>query len=81
MHKIPRDISGRKLAQLLKRYDYKIKKQTGSHITLVTNFKNKKHKITIPDHQFIKIGTLNRILNDLKDYLKITKEKLIKELL
>ena len=74
MPKIPRDISGRELAQLLDKYEYEIKRETGSHMRLVSEIRDKDHKITIPDHSPIKIGTLNNILNDLADYLKIDKK-------
>jgi len=80
MPKIPRDISGRELAQLLDKYEYEIKRETGSHMRLVSEIRGKEHKITIPDHNPIKIGTLNNILNDLADYLKIDKKLLIDEL-
>ena len=80
MPKIPRNISGKKLAKLLKNYGYTIEHKTGSHIRLVSNFKSTKHKITIPDHNPIKIGTLNNILNDISEYLGFSKEELIKKL-
>jgi len=80
MPKIPRDISGRELAKLLNRYQYTIVRESGSHIRLVTTYKQAEHKITIPDHQSIKIGTLNNILNDIAEYLKISKQELINEL-
>jgi len=78
--KIPRDISGRGLAKLLKKYGYEINRETGSHIRLISKFREKEHKITIPDHQPIKIGTLNNILSDLADCLKIDKKELLKVL-
>jgi len=34
----------------------------------------------MPDHNPIKIGTLNFILNDISDYLKIPKSNVIDEL-
>jgi predicted RNA binding protein YcfA (HicA-like mRNA interferase family) len=80
MPKIPRDISGRELAKLLDRYKYKIVRESGSHIRLVSNYQTSEHKITIPDHQSIKIGTLNNILNDIAEYLKMSKQELINEL-
>ena len=80
MPKIPRGVSGKKLAKLLKKYGYKINRKTGSHLRLVSNYKNTDHKITIPDHNPIKIGTLNNILNDVSEYLGISKEELIKNL-
>jgi predicted RNA binding protein YcfA (HicA-like mRNA interferase family) len=78
--KIPRDISGRKLAKLLEKYGYQIIRETASHIRLISNFKDKEHKITVPDHHPIKIGTLNNILNDLANYLEMDKKKLIDKL-
>ena len=78
--KIPRDISGRELAKLLKKYGYEINRKTGSHIRLVSKFRDEEHKITVPDHHPIKIGTLNNILNDLVDHLKIDKKELINKL-
>ena len=80
MPKIPRDISGRELAKLLSRYKYKVVRESGSHIRLVSTHQQTEHKITIPDHQSTKIGTLNNILNDIAEYLKISKQELINEL-
>jgi len=80
MPKIPRDISGRELAKLLDKYEYVIKRETGSHIRLVSEFRGRGHKITVPDHSSIKIGTLNNIMSDLADHLKIDKKLLIDEL-
>ena len=36
--KLPRDMSGEELAQLLGRYGYKSTRQTGSHMRLTTIF-------------------------------------------
>ncbi len=80
MPKIPRDISGREMAKLIKIYGYNIVKEKGSHIRLLSKCKGSEHKITIPDHKQIKIGTLNNILNDIGSYLKLSKEQLIHEL-
>ncbi len=80
MPKVPRDISGRELAKLLIGYKYKIARESGSHIRLVSTYQEAEHKITIPDHQPIKIGTLNNILSDIAEYLKISKQKLIQKL-
>jgi predicted RNA binding protein YcfA (HicA-like mRNA interferase family) len=80
MPKVPRDISGKQLAQLLTEYGYNITRQTGSHIRLVTTGRGFEHKVTIPDHQPIKIGTLNNILADIADYLQISKQELLEQL-
>jgi predicted RNA binding protein YcfA (HicA-like mRNA interferase family) len=80
MPKAPRDVSGRELAKLLNHYGYQVARQTGSHIRLVSTYRQIEHKITIPDHQPIKIGTLNNILHDIAEYLKISKQELVQEL-
>jgi len=78
--KIPRDISSDNLIQVLKKYDYKITHQTGSHIRLTSNIMGKEHNITIPKHKDLKIGTLNNILKDISRYLEKDKDYLIKNL-
>jgi len=78
--KIPRDISGEELTKLLKKYGYEVNRKTGSHIRLVSKFKDEEHNITVPDHHPIKIGTLNNILSDLVDHLKIDKKEIINKL-
>lgn len=78
--KIPRDIGGVELSTLLKKYNYQITCQTGSHIRLTTNLKGE-HHITIPAHKPLRIGTLNNVLNDIARHLEIDKSILIKELL
>jgi len=78
--KISRDISSDNIIQLLKKYDYKITRQTGSHIRLTYNLKGTEHHITIPGHKDLKVGTINSILNDISKYLEIDKEILIKNL-
>ena len=80
MPKIPRDISGEELTRLLKKYGYEVNRKTGSHIRLVSKFKDEEHNITVPDHNPIKIGTLNNILSDLADCLKIDKKELTNKL-
>ncbi len=80
MPKLPRDLSGKKLAILLDKYGYVITRQTGSHIRLTSNIKKTEHHITIPGHTPIKIGTLSHILKDIADYLEIEKKILAEEL-
>ena len=77
MHKIPRDINGKELVKILGKLGYKEIRRTSSHIRLAANISNKlTHHITIPDHDPIKIGTLNNIISDLADNLKIEKKEL-----
>ena len=77
--KIPRDISGEKLIKLLKRYGFKITRQTGSHVRLTTTLKGE-YNITIPKNKSLKIGTLNNILSEVATYLEIDKKEIILEL-
>ena len=81
MHKIPRDINGKELVKILGKLGYKEIRRTSSHIRLAANISNKlTHNITIPDHDPIKIGTLNNIISDLADNLKIEKKELVEKL-
>jgi predicted RNA binding protein YcfA (HicA-like mRNA interferase family) len=60
--KLPRDLSGAKLIKLLcKHYGYRRVNQEGSHVILETNTP-RPHRISIPDHSPLRIGTLNAIL-------------------
>jgi predicted RNA binding protein YcfA (HicA-like mRNA interferase family) len=77
--KIPRDISGEELANLLRKYNYQITRQTGCHIRLTTIIK-RKHHITIQRHKSLKVGTLNSILRDIAQYLEIDKQDLVNRL-
>jgi predicted RNA binding protein YcfA (HicA-like mRNA interferase family) len=78
--RLPRDVSGEKLASLLKRYGYQITRQTGSHMRLTSTYRGDEHHITIPRHKNLRVGTLSGILSDVADYLQISKDELIREL-
>jgi len=80
MPKLPRQISGERLVNLLKQYDYETVRKRGSHIRLTSNYKTVEHHITIPAHAEIKLKTLNSILNDIAGYLEITKDELVRNL-
>ncbi len=80
MPKLPRDLSGRDLAVHLNKFGYRITRQTGSHLRLTSDFMGFEHHITIPAHDPLKVGTLNGILKDLANYLKIGRDALIKDL-
>lgn len=74
--RIPRDVGGTDLAQLLKRYGYAVTRQTGSHMRLTTQ-QGGEHHITIPQHKPLRIGTLNSILKDVADHLKMERDDLV----
>ena len=76
MPKIPRDLSGRELCQLLERFGYQMTRQQGSHIRLEATLVTGTHRLTVPNHDSIKIGTLNGILADVAGVIGITKSEL-----
>jgi predicted RNA binding protein YcfA (HicA-like mRNA interferase family) len=77
--KIPRDLTGDDLGNALKKYGYKITRQEGSHMRLTT-LQNGEHHITIPRHKPLRIGTLNSILREVEEHLKMEREELLQSL-
>ena len=73
---LPRDIDASKLIKVLRKFGYEATRQTGSHIRLTTQ-QNGQHHITIPNHDPIKIGTLNTILTEVAQHLGFSKQELI----
>jgi predicted RNA binding protein YcfA (HicA-like mRNA interferase family) len=78
--KLPRDLSGRELAGLLRRYGYVVVRQSGSHMRLTSTFKRSAHHVTVPDHSPLKTGMLSALLNDVAKYLEIDRNQLQREL-
>ncbi|MCC6372503.1 MAG: type II toxin-antitoxin system HicA family toxin [Bacteroidia bacterium] len=77
--RLPRDISGNQLIKALKKYGYEVTRQSGSHIRLSTQ-SNGEHHITVPNHDPLKIGTLNGILSEIATHLGKNKGTFIEEL-
>lgn len=77
--KTPRSLSATELIKLLKIYDYQIVSQRGSHIKITTH-KNGEHHLAIPNHDPIKIGTLNAILRQVAEHLGKDKDEVVKDL-
>ena len=77
--RIPRDVSGDELARLLKRYGYEVTRQVGSHMRLTTE-REGEHHITIPQHKALRVGTLNNVLKDVAEHLKLSRDELIESL-
>jgi predicted RNA binding protein YcfA (HicA-like mRNA interferase family) len=78
--KLPRDLTGQKLAKSLEKLGYTIDRQTGSHIRLTTQ-ENGEHHVTVPNHSPMRLGTLNAILKDIAQHFSIDRDELIKKLL
>ncbi|MHB8619725.1 MAG: type II toxin-antitoxin system HicA family toxin [Chloroflexota bacterium] len=78
--RLPRDLSGARLAAVLGRYGYEQTRQTGSHLRLTTTVRGHEHHITIPNHDALRVGTLSGILEDVAAYLGESRDKVAEEL-
>ncbi len=74
--KLPRNIDAQQFIKALQKYGYQPSRQTGSHIRLTTQ-QNGQHHITVPNHDPLRIGTLNAILTDVAQHLGISKQEVI----
>jgi len=73
--KLPRDLSGRELAaRLRKAFGYRKEHQEGSHIVLQTD-SPRAHRIAVPDHKALRVGTLNSILRSVAQAQSLSKEE------
>ena len=77
--RLPRDLSGDKLAGLLRVYGYVLTRQTVSHLRLTTT-RDGEHHITIPRHGSLRAGTLSAILAEVAQHLGLTRQELLREL-
>lgn len=76
---LPRDFSGAELAKALKRLGYIPTRQTGSDVRLTT-LEGGQHHVTVPNHKALRIGTLARILSDVAEHFRITRDELQRRL-
>ncbi|MCX7030577.1 MAG: type II toxin-antitoxin system HicA family toxin [Spirochaetes bacterium] len=75
--KIPRDLSGRSLVHVLVReLGYRLVHESGSHLVLQTNLPTS-HRIAIPDHGNLRIGTLNSIITAVARHKRMTKDDIL----
>jgi len=72
----PRDLSGAELVNALRKFEYEVSRQAGSHIRLTT-LKNGVHHLTIPNHRPLRIGTLASILDDVAAHHQIGRDELL----
>ncbi len=78
--RLPRDLSGKELVRLLRRYGYAPSRQSGSHLQLVSTAKGPEHHVTIPQRSPLKVGTLAAILARVAAYLERDREEVAEEL-
>ena len=75
--KIPRDLSGRELIKALCRsLGYKQVHQVGSHVILESE-EPSHHRLAIPEHHSLRVGTLNGVLRAVAAHKKITREDIL----
>jgi predicted RNA binding protein YcfA (HicA-like mRNA interferase family) len=78
--KLPRDLYGRELAGILCRHwGYEQVNQVGSHIILQTETPVH-HRLAVPDHKPLRIGTLNGILRAVAAAKQTTREAILASL-
>ncbi len=78
--RLPRDWSGDELIRRLRKVGYEPTRQTGSHVRLTHQDEYGEHHITVPRHVALRIGTLNRILNDVAQHVGLSKDELLRRL-
>jgi predicted RNA binding protein YcfA (HicA-like mRNA interferase family) len=75
--KIPRDLSRHDLAAILcRRWGYVKVNQVGSHIILQTPLPTS-HRIAVPDHKVLRIGTLNGILRTVANHKGVDRQAIL----
>ncbi len=75
--KLPRDVSGRELAKtLIRHWGYRQVNQEGSHIILQTE-DPEHHRLSVPDHNPLRLGTLNGILRAVAQAKRVGREDVI----
>jgi predicted RNA binding protein YcfA (HicA-like mRNA interferase family) len=78
--KLPRDLAGRALVKALCRdWGYRIVHQEGNHIILDTE-EPFHQRIAIPDHNPIRIGTLNTILRIVSAHKGVDRAEILRSL-
>ena len=78
--RIPRDISGTRLADLLcRKWQYAQVHQAGSHIILETS-QPTHHRIAIPAHHPLRLGPFNSILRAVSRHKGVARDTIIADL-
>ena len=78
--KLPRDLDGAGLVRILcKHYGYRQVNQEGSHIILQAEAP-RRHRIAVPDHHPLRLGTLNAILRAVAAAQGVEKEEILRRL-
>lgn len=77
--KLPRDLSGDDLIALLSKcWGYVKVHQVGSHVILQTQ-EPSPHRVAVPAHKCLRVGTLNAILSSVAAHKNVPKEAILKD--
>ena len=77
--RLPRDVTEAELAKLLEAFGYVITRQKGSHLRLTTQ-RGGEHHVTVPNHGFLRTGTLNGVLKEVAEHVAMTRDEVVEEL-
>ncbi len=77
--RLPRDVSGQKLANALSKLGYLPSRQQGDHLRLTT-IQNGEHHLSIPMHRSLRIGTLSAILSDVQEHFGLDRDQLLERI-
>jgi len=78
--KLPRDLSGEDLIRhLSKHWGYQRVHQVGSHVILQTE-QPMPHRVGVPAHTALRVGTLNAILSAVAAHKNVAKEEILRDL-
>ena len=77
--RLPRDLSGEDLVKhLCKHWGYRRIHQVGSHVILQTEVPAP-HRIAVPAHMRLRVGTLNGILASIAAHKNVSKEAILQD--
>jgi predicted RNA binding protein YcfA (HicA-like mRNA interferase family) len=78
--KLPRGVSGRQVIAALERsFGYHVVHREGSHVVLETDPPHR-HRLSVPDHKALRVGTLNAILRAVAQAQGIGKQEVVRRL-
>ena len=78
--KLPRDLSGSELVQVLCRtWGYRVIHQEGSHVILETDTPAH-HRLAVPAHRSLRVGTLNAILRAVATHKGVVRDEILQSL-
>lgn len=77
--RLPRNVSGQRLADSLRILGYAVTRQRGDHLRLTTQQEGE-HHVSIPLHDPLRIGTFANVLSDIAAHFDLTRDELLARL-